>query len=456
MPSQYFMQIYLHPGIRATGWRECAPMPASPRFRPLLLASSLLALAVPALHAAAPASLDERIILVPAAGTDKEDRDITQWQGRIKVAAASDAALPGAYERLGWAYMAKARRTLDAGYYKLAEKTADAMDARFGPTNEALLLRGSVDHNLHRFADAEAVARQLVARRGLAFDYALLSDALMEQGKLAESVQACQKMMALKPGVDAYSRAANLRWLTGDLPGAITAMEAAVRAGSPLDATNTAWTLSRLSAYYLQAGRSHDALQVAQSAARLVPEYPPALLAQGRAYLAMGQTALAARQIAVAARLNPLPEYQWWLADTLRIAGDPAGALRVEAELAARGEAADPRTYSLFLATRRELPAEARRLATAELGNRADVFTQDALAWSLAASGDLAGADTAIQAALAARTQDARLFLHAGEIALGRGQPAAARGYFAQAEKYAFTLTPSERALLDSRLPRSS
>jgi tetratricopeptide (TPR) repeat protein len=211
-------------------------------------------------------SLDEKIILVHPEGSDREDQEISRWQGKVKANETAHQAAVGAYERLGWAYISKARRTLDAGYYKLAEKTADVMDARFGATDEALLLRGHVYHNLHRFQDAEAAARQLVARRGIAFDYALLSDALMEQGKIAESVAACQKMMSLKPGVDAYSRAANLRWLTGDLPGAIQAMEAAVRAGSPLDATNTAWTLSRLSSYYLQAGRTQDALEAAEAA----------------------------------------------------------------------------------------------------------------------------------------------------------------------------------------------
>jgi tetratricopeptide (TPR) repeat protein len=430
--------------------RALYPFPA------LLLAGCALAALLPAVRAAHPApvalSLDEKIILVANPGTAKEDRDIALWQSRVRAADAARQASPGSYERLGWAYISKARRTLDAGYYKLAEKTADVMDARFGATSEALLLRGSVYHNLHRFADAEAAARQLVARRGIAFDYALLSDALMEQGKLTESVNACQHMMALKPGVDAYSRAANLRWLTGDLQGAIVAMEAAVRAGSPLDATNTAWTLSRLSAYYLQDGRSHDALRVAEAAAKLVPDYPPALLAQGRALLAMGQPGQALGPITAAERLNPLPEYQWWLADTLRAQGDAAGAARVEAELAAHGEAADPRTYSLYLSTRHADPAAAKRLATEELSNRGDVFTEDALAWALESGGDHAAADTAIQAALAAQTKDARLFLHAGEIALNRGHAASARAYFGAAERYAATLTPSERALLDSRL----
>jgi len=424
----------------------------------LFLAGCALALcAAPSSFAASPAwtpSLDERIILVTPSGSDREDREIALWQGRLKASLAANQATAGNFERLGWAYISKARRTLDAGYYKLAEKTADAMDARFGATDEALLLRGSVDHNLHRFADAEDLARKLVARRGIAFDYALLSDALMEQGKLTESVAACQRMMALKPGVDAYSRAANLRWLTGDLPGAIVAMEAAVRAGSPLDATNTAWTLSRLSSYYLQAGRTDDALRTSEMAEHLAADYPPALLARGRALLALGQTRQALSPLQTAENLNPLPEYQWWLADALRANGNPGAAAKVESEMTSRGEAADPRTLALYLASRRENPADALRLATAELSNRGDVFTKDAVAWALESGGDHVAADAEIQDALSAQTKDARLFLHAGEIAFNRGRVESAKAYFEQAEKFSGTLTPSERALLDLRLKR--
>jgi tetratricopeptide (TPR) repeat protein len=394
------------------------------------------------------ASLDERIILVPPAGDGREDADIVCWQRRVAVERDAGSVSHGVYERLGWAYVAKARRTLDAGYYKLAEKTADVMDARFGPTDEALLLRGHVYHNLHRFQDAEAVARRLVARRGMTFDFALLSDALMEQGKLTESVAACERMMALKPGLEAYSRAANLRWLTGDLPGATEAMEAAVRAGSPLDPTNSAWTLSRLSQYYLQAGRAQDALRVAELAERTVSDYPPALLARGKALVALGHPEQAVGPLERAGRLNPLPEYQWWLADALRAGGKPDSAAKVEEDLARRGEASDPRTLSLFLATRRRNPAEAVRLARAELASRADVFTQDALAWALASSGDFSSADAAMRMALSAKTKDARLFLHAAEIARGRGELGPAKKYCDEAERYSSALTPSERDLL--------
>src|ERR1017187_8606814 len=424
--------------------------------RVLFLAGCAAAFCEPRAAGASPAaggaSLDEKIILVQPSGSAREDSDIVIWQKRVRAGQEAGPVSLGNYERLGWAYIAKARRTLDAGYYKLAEKTADVMDARFGVTDESLLLRGHVYHNLHRFQEAEAVARRLIAGRALAFDFALLSDALMEEGKLAESVAACERMMALKPGLEAYSRAANLRWLTGDLPGAIEAMEAAVRAGGPLDATNTAWTLSRLSLYYLQAARAQDALRVAESASRSVPDYPPALLARGRALVALGRPGEAIGPLERAERLNPLPEYQWWLADALRGGGQPDAAASMEAKLESRGEASDPPTLSLFLATRGGNSPEAVRLARAELANRADVFTQDALAWALASSGDYAGADDAMRAALAAKTKAARLFLHAGEIAIRRGEPDSAKTYFGEAAKYAGTLTPSERTLLARRL----
>jgi len=102
--------------------------------------------------------LAESIVLAPQGGKDPEDLEITRWQERARGAGAKAEG----FERLGWAYIAKARRTLDAGYYKLVEKTADAMETRFGSSAESRLLRGHVLHNLHRFAEAEAVARALI------------------------------------------------------------------------------------------------------------------------------------------------------------------------------------------------------------------------------------------------------------------------------------------------------
>lgn len=390
------------------------------------------------------ARLAEAMVLAPQGGAEREDAEIFRWQERARGADVK----ADVFERLGWAFVAKARRTLDAGYYKLAEKTADAMDARFGVSVESRLLRGHVMHNLHRFADAETLARQLVAERGSANDLALLSDAAMEQGKLADAIEALQRLVNLHPGIEAYSRIAHVRWLKGDLPGGLEMMEAALRAGSPHDAETQAWTLSRLSFYQLQAGDAPRALIVAEAAIKQATNYPPALLARGRALLALGKNEDAVAVLRHAAELNPLPEYHWWLADGLRAAGETGEAAKIETLLVDRGEAGDPRTLALFLATRGRSRAAAVRLARDEMASRADVFSYDAFAWALAANGDLDAADAAMQRALAERTQDARLFLHAGEIARKRGRFGEAKKHFSAALPMAGTLTPSERALL--------
>lgn len=393
--------------------------------------------------AAARVSLDAAIVLTPQPGTEKEDRDIQLWQARAKDAGAKVAV----FERLGWAYVAKARRTLDAGYYKLAERTADVMDARFGASADSRLLRGHVLHNLHRFAEAEKIAAGLAAERGSPDDYGLWSDTLMEQGRLDEAVTALQHMVDLRPGLESYSRIAHLRWLKGDLAGATRAMEDAVHAGSPRDAETYSWTLTRLSLYYLQAAQAPRALLIAEAAARYTPDYPPALLAEGRALLALGRTGEARAVLPRAAGLNPLPEYQWWLADTERLQG-AAAAAATEAALLARGEAADPRTLALYLATRGVEPKRALALAEAELGNRQDVFTHDAVAWAAWAAGDLPRAERESALAGAEHTADARLYFHAAGIALATGRVAAARELAAKARTLGPTLTPGEAAAL--------
>lgn len=397
-----------------------------------------------ALGSAAATNLNLEIVLAPHSGAAAEDTEIARWQERAGAPGASAAM----FERLGWAYVAKARRTLDAGFYKLAEKTADAMDAQFGASAEARVLRGHVLHNLHRFREAEAVARQLVAERGQPADFALLSDALIEQGKMTEGVAALQRMVDLRPGVEAFSRIAHVRWLKGDLGGATAAMETAWQASRADDAETRAWLLVRLAGYALQRGEPARAGELAEQAITLLPDYAPAMLASGRALLAQGKTAAAITRLARAEALNPLPEYQWWLADALAAAGRTADAAGVEERLVKRGATEDPRTFALFLATRRTDADRAVRLARAELGERADVFSHDALAWALFAQGDLAAADGAMRLALKEGTRDARLSLHAGEIARAAGRADEARLHFGHAGEAAGTLLPCERAAL--------
>ena len=157
-----------------------------------------------------------------------------------------------------------------------------------------------------------------------------------------------------------------------------------------------------------------------------------------------------------AAKLNPLPEYQWTLAEALRAAGRENEASGIEVQLRKHGASSDPRTMALFLATRHENPETALRLARTELGSRSDVFTHDALAWSLAAAGNLAEAHSEMQRALAEGTEDARLFFHAAVIASQTGHAADAERWLRKASELSQLLLPSERNELQNAAARGA
>jgi tetratricopeptide (TPR) repeat protein len=392
------------------------------------------------------------VALAPAAQRNETDREIARLQEQARREPNPKRAL----EQLGYRYVARARVGNDPGDYKLAEKAAECIESTSPDDASALLLRGHVLHQLHRFHEAEQIARRLITKREFVLDYGLLGDVLMEQGRLTEAAQAYQKMIDIKPFYQSFTRASHLRWLKGDLDGAIELIQKAITAASPRDPESIAWAYTRLAGFELQRGRLGDAGRAADSALSYQPDYAAALLMRGRVFLAMKQAAEALAALSRAAQLNPLPEYQWALGDALRLHGDHDKADLVENELTSRGAEADARTVALFLATRRAAVTKAVALAERELQTRADIFSLDALAWSLAAAGRTAEAQVAMTRALAEGTEDGRLFLHAGVIAAAGDRPADARKWLKKAEALRSTLLPSEIDELTRHLTKLS
>jgi tetratricopeptide (TPR) repeat protein len=322
-----------------------------------------------------------------------------------------------AAEQLGYRFIARARLSNDAGFYTLAEQAALCMASVDQADPAALLLRGHVVHQMHRFGEAELIARRLVTVREFVLDYGLLGDALMEQGRLGEAAAAYQGMIDLKPFYQSYTRAAHLRWLKGDLDGAIEMMQAAIGAVSPRDPESAAWACSRLAFYELQRGRLEDASRLTEASLRHVADYAAALRS-----------------------LNRIDE-----------------ATEVEKRIAAAGSG-DPRTFALYLATRHENRGQAIALARQELQKRGDIFTLDTLAWALASAGEIREASSLMGRALAEGTQDGRLFLHAAAIAAADGRARDAKRWAGKARALQFTLLPSELGVLRTGIvtsPRS-
>jgi tetratricopeptide (TPR) repeat protein len=370
----------------------------------------------------------------------------------LRMKAQSGPHADQSLEQLGFHYISRARRTNDPGDYRLVEQVAGCLESRAPGRANALLLRGHALHQLHRFKEAEMLARQLVARREFVLDFGLLGDTLLEQGQIAGAAEAYQRMIDLKPFYQSYIRAAHLRWIKGDLRGALDLARQAIAAASPRDSEAVAWAHTRVAQYELQAGRARDARRGIDAALTALPDYAAALLLRGRLQMLDGQIDDGIADLRRAAALNPLPEYQWTLADAYRTAGRPGEAAAIERELEAAGDRSDPRTLSLFLATRRHRTAFALELAERELEVRADVFTLDAYAWALAAEGRVVEASAAMTRALAAGTEDARLFLHAAAIAAAAGERAEAGQWHAKARAARLTLLPSELDVLRAHI----
>jgi tetratricopeptide (TPR) repeat protein len=393
-----------------------------------------------------------KVILLDSGSAEASpvDTQITQTQARVKSSLNPASQI----ERLGWLFVEKARLSSDPGFYKLAEQCALCLESTRSNSPAALLLKGHVLHSLHHFKEAEPLALDLTKKRGIAFDFGLLGDVEYDQGNIPEAVAAYQRMVDLRPDLQSYGRVAQVRWITGDLPGAVEAMSMAAQAGSPLNAEPTAWTYSRLALLQLQSGDLPAAKHSVSVALQTQTNSAPALLALGRVELAVGETNAAVESLKQAAALNHLPESQWLLADALRLLGKTSEATAIENQLEERGVAEDPRSFSIYLATRGLQPPLALKLAQRELDTRADVFTHDALAWALQSNGRLPEARVEMAKALAEGTQDARLFLHAAIIYAALGQNAETTRYSRLCLGLKQMLFPSELELLGRVTPR--
>ena len=277
----------------------------------------------------------------------------------------------------------------------------------------------------------------------------------MEQGQVEEAAKAYQEMVNQRPDPHSYSRVAHIRWLKGDLDGAIKIQRLAAGSMSPRAPEAAAWAHTRLASHLLQDGQLPQTEQACRTALDYVSDYPPALLVQSRLFMEMDKPEKAIDVLHRAGRQSPLPEYQWALADALRAVNRLEDARLVEERIRGLiGE--DPRTVSLFLATRGEETEIALGLAEEEMAARQDVFTLDALAWAYRANGQLNQAHQKMRKALAEGTRDARLFFHAGVIAAERGEPSEALQWLREARALEQTLFPSEREQLHRTLSQLS
>lgn len=366
----------------------------------------------------------QAICLADPAGTSRFDQQIRSAQKRVKALPRT----PDGWIMLGRSWIQKARLTSDPGFYVNVDACANEI-LRLNPESTGgLELQALVMMNNHQFREADYIA-QMTLKKDPANLIALgiRSDALLELGQFEDSANATQEMMDLHPDMSSYSRASYLRWLKGDFTGAKEFIREALDGRDTRDPESAAWTFVQAGMLYWHEGDYESADAIFAEAMRWVPDYPPALVARGRAALGLNHPADAVKFLKRAYSIHPLPETAWMLGDALALTGDQKGADENYQKVIHEGRRTDRLTLAYFYASKNRNLEEALQLIEEERKNRGNIYVDDTYAWVLYRLGRFAEARKTIDHGLRLGTRDARLLYHAGVIRLASGDPAGRR-----------------------------
>jgi tetratricopeptide (TPR) repeat protein len=344
------------------------------------------------------------------------------------------------YNLLAAALLRRAQETFDATYVAQAED-AVKKSLELAPHNfDTEKVRVSVLLAEHEFPAALDAAVEL--NKKVPDDvmvYGLLADANVELGNYNDAETSAQWMLNLRPGnLPALIRAAHLRELFGDVEGAYELMDLAYQSTPPTETAERAAILTQMGHLRFASGNADVAEKLLQQALTASPGYPLALanLAQLRIAQKRYQDAVALLQQRYQSVHRPGNLYD--LAEALELARRDREAKKAFSEFEAdallesgRKDNAN-RDLIFYYADRAHQPAKALKMAEAEFAWRHDVYTLDAYAWALHANGQNAEARKQMEAALSVGIRDAKIFLHAGAIALKAGDRTAAEYYLKQ------------------------
>jgi tetratricopeptide (TPR) repeat protein len=378
-----------------------------------------------------PAATSAPVTQPPAAeGTAAQ---IARLQGELRASRDDVYSL----DALGLAYQQRARETGDPTYYTKSDEVLRRA-LRLAPRDLlATSGLGSLALSRHRFREALALGRRAKAiSPSTARNDGVIGDALVELGRYHQGFQAFDTMVALRPDVSSYSRVAHARYLLGDVPGALDAMQDALEASLGQGETE-AWARVQMSKIAFSVGRLGPALTQARAALAAFPGYAPAYDALAWAEYGRGRigAAIAAEQEAV--NRIPLPQYVAMLGDLQRASGHPSEARKqyaligvIQRLLVANGVKTDLET-ALFDVDHGIRLQASLALARRAQRERPSIDGDDVLAWALARTGHCGEALGYSKRALRLGTRDALKLFHRGMIERCLGHDAS--GWFSRA-----------------------
>jgi len=337
----------------------------------------------------------------------------------------------GAAVLLADALLRQSRATNDGRPANRASEVLKAVLKDAPAQYDALRMLGAIDLSQHRFQDALEVARLARDLRPAdAWNYGVMGDALVELGEYDRAFEAFDTMVAMRPHAAAYARVAYGRELCGDLDVAVQAMQMAAEATPVQDPEAQAWYAAQVGELYLRMGKLEAANREYRRAAFLFPNYPHAMIGQGKVKAATGDRDAALAIFLDQLKRAPTLDLAARVGDLYRERGDTVEAeryYRLAEDLAGPGAAQTEANLALFLAEHdRRLP-DAVKIAELVARSRHDIFTDDALAWAYYKSGRVEEGLAASTRALRTGTRDARIVSHAAEIRAASSRPGRGR-----------------------------
>jgi tetratricopeptide (TPR) repeat protein len=232
-------------------------------------------------------------------------------------------------------YLSEARITGEHPYYYPAVlKILDGILYLNPKSFEATTFKASVKMSQHQFAEARELAE--TARKinpDNAYVYGVLVDANVELGFYKDAILMSDKMQALKPSLESYSRASYLREIYGDFKGSISAMKLAVEAGMP-GSEPFCWSKNTLGHLYESTGQLKEAQQQYDDILISRPSYAFAYRGQARILKANKQYDKALEILEKATKIMPEFSFHEEMAEIYDLQGNHEKALNKYEEVA--------------------------------------------------------------------------------------------------------------------------
>ncbi|MCU1594147.1 MAG: hypothetical protein JWO12_1539, partial [Frankiales bacterium] len=284
-------------------------------------------------------------------------------------------------------YVQEAKVSGDPSFYGKAEGAAQKSLALNTTTNYlGYAALAAVRNGRHDFLGAKTAAERGIAINGYNSTlYGALGDALTQLGQYDKAAAAVDKMNQLLPGIPAFTRASYALELRGDVAGARTALERAVRdATSPSDVAFSQYYLGELAIHY--GAGADQALTHYQLGLDASPKDPTLLAGRGKAEAALGHDDLALQDYEASVTAVPAPQTVLEYAQLLDSLHDPRAKaqydlFRIEEKVYGQSGVALDTEATLFEA---DHGSPAKALANARLGWKTRPFVEmaDAYGWA--------------------------------------------------------------------------